>query len=499
MANAILENLTTAAASAVDPQSMSGRVPGLGGVDPLGLREINFRLLDRVFPGVNNVCRHIRPFTVIAWAWRRAGHVHLVGGLQSVEIETLNDFVDRIEVLFAWSQFLRSSVLEKNALNLPGGSFLGPVINSGRYRFGGDDWRAKRNARRLSTSLRAPVNYGPATRTLGWVTPSLEKPGVMIATTAAAPALEAFEALMAQFLEHPAFSKFGDVEVTRAEVELWGEAWAMERPTFEERQMALEGLLGALSGPERAAGVKLMLEASGQAGTSNIDVLRRWMCGRPTELEAPDTLQQASAAWRAAQVRQAFRLAISQLEQGRRSTEELVAAFMVAADDRPDASSAGDWFQWREIEPFGPADAIDGIERAGRETGRSGLAAALLAALRFCIHEAPDKSEQFEPAERLPLARAKAETVAWSEESPSAFLAHILESWVLAQHVYWSVGRGLADARAGGKPILRLRVTMEEGGWALAPGVSAGTMYAATPDRLETVVSLAKECSLISG
>ena len=44
-----------------------------GGVDPVGLRQINFDLLDQVFPGLNNVARHIRPFVVVTWAWRRGG------------------------------------------------------------------------------------------------------------------------------------------------------------------------------------------------------------------------------------------------------------------------------------------------------------------------------------------------------------------------------------------------------------------------------------------
>lgn len=35
---------------------------GLGGVDPLGLRQINFDLMNDVFPGLNNVARYIRPF-----------------------------------------------------------------------------------------------------------------------------------------------------------------------------------------------------------------------------------------------------------------------------------------------------------------------------------------------------------------------------------------------------------------------------------------------------
>jgi len=79
------------------------------------------------------------------------------------------------------------------------------------------------------------------------------------------------------------------------------------------------------------------------------------------------------------------------------------------------------------------------------------------------------------------------------------FLVHVLESWVFGQHVYWSLGRGLADARARDKTILRLKVILEESGWTLAPGVAANQRNApsATPDRLETMISLLREAGAI--
>jgi hypothetical protein len=49
---------------------------------------------------------------------------------------------------------------------------------------------------------------------------------------------------------------------------------------------------------------------------------------------------------------------------------------------------------------------------------------------------------------------------------------HVLESRVLAQHSYWSVGRGLADARARGRILLRLKIILDEGGWAHARRVA---------------------------
>jgi len=44
-------------------------------------------------------------------------------------------------------------------------------------------------------------------------------------------------------------------------------------------------------------------------------------------------------------------------------------------------------------------------------------------------------------------------------------MTHVFDSWIFGQHVYWSVGRGLVDARSQGKTILRLKVVLEEGGW----------------------------------
>src|SRR5205807_2643211 len=50
MAQASLAELTARAAAAAEPGFTQATVPKLGGVDPLGLRQINFDLMDLVFP-----------------------------------------------------------------------------------------------------------------------------------------------------------------------------------------------------------------------------------------------------------------------------------------------------------------------------------------------------------------------------------------------------------------------------------------------------------------
>ena len=67
MAQPSLAELTAVVAGNDGPGFPPATVPNFGGVDALGLRQINFDLMDQVLPGLNNVARHIRPFVAVAW------------------------------------------------------------------------------------------------------------------------------------------------------------------------------------------------------------------------------------------------------------------------------------------------------------------------------------------------------------------------------------------------------------------------------------------------
>ena len=126
-----------------------------------------------------------------------------------------------------------------------------------------------------------------------------------------------------------------------------------------------------------------------------------------------------------------------------------------------------------------------------------GVQSAISTALAYCLDCGDAFEDDSTREERLPLRIARKDYRRLAEGTARDLIGHILESWVLAQNTYWSVGRGLADARAGAKTILRLRIVQEEGGWVTTRGHGGGRPPNATPDRLRTAVSLASEAGLL--
>jgi hypothetical protein len=499
MAQATVAELTTIAAAANEPKLTPPSRVKPGGVDPLGLRQINFDLMDQVFPGLNNVARHIRPFVVVSWAWRRATHLAEAKGLVRIPVDDLQDFVDRIEVVYTWSQLLRDPEVD-----LPGRQVLAALVHSDKWSFGGVSWRKRREDRRYSTAFTAPITYGPGLKSMGWVEPHREYPAILVPTSAVEPALDAFEARLLDRLHHPAFSQFGTVEVTREEARGWGDAWALEEPTQPERITAAELLLGCQAPVARRNGCALMLAAAAHSSTRDVSAIRSTMAGAPSNFAPSAELNGAFEAWRRVQVRQLFRLSLEalfywillEIESGPRSTGALAEAFLARGPNRPERSTAREWLGTATLEGYSPATLIYHIRQALTHPTYENLISTISDGLAFCLAEAPEHGQVLEREDRLPLSRARREAAALAQNTTRAFLHHVLESWVIAQHVYWSIGRGLADARARGKTILRLRIVMEEGGWSLTPGAVAGSPPLPTADRLQTAVSLAEECRL---
>ena len=206
---------------------------------------------------------------------------------------------------------------------------------------------------------------------------------------------------------------------------------------------------------------------------------------------------------RSAQIRQLFRLALEgmffwvrrTLIDGARSTAELVDLFWEDSNS-VETDTTTNWLSAR-ANAGDPVELLEALITSLRGQSSTNLEETIADAIALTLRESIAGLDVSEREDRLPLDRACREAGVWGGRPPKEFIRHILESWVLAQHVYWSVGRGLADARARGKSILRLKIILDEGGWTLTPGASLGSPPEPAGDRLETVLNLAKESALV--
>jgi hypothetical protein len=174
-------------------------------------------------------------------------------------------------------------------------------------------------------------------------------------------------------------------------------------------------------------------------------------------------------------------------------SHRLVANFIKEASDAFRLQKSGS--NITTIKEIGPVELLEELENSLKWD--DAFAPAVARALAFCLMTRIEDGPVLERPDRLPLKGARMEFELRRDARPFEFMKHVLESWIFAQHVYWSIGRGLADARARGKTILRLKVVLEDGGWALAPGVARGSFPVPTADRFGTVLSLVHECGLI--
>lgn len=478
-------------------------------IDPLGLRSTNFEHMARVAEGLNNVARHVRPFSFVAWAWHRALTLTSLLGLDTSGPE-LRAFVARCEVIFLWSLMLADKDVD-----LPGKQPIAKSIGMApgtAYTFSGPAWNAFRDNREGSTALQAAANYGPGLRALGWLMRNASDPqgNAMVPAPSARPAILAFEALIADRLVHPAFNDFGPVTVTMEEALAWAPAWALGNLTVEEQAHAARNINGHDAHPDRRSGLSLLIAAANRRGAPSFAALpdeavadvRNALAGEASDFAPPPESQEVSERWRRLQVRQLFRHSleaflawtIDAITERPRDTAALVAAFIKQADLDPSAP-ASEWLATAAADdPV--SKAVAAINTALKEKGRQSLPAAIARGLAISLAAAQSDPEPFDREDRLPVSRAKSQAISRADEPLRGLIRHAIETWVLAQHVYWAVGRGLQDARQGARSILRLKVVMEEGGWTVIPGTRPMSP-APTGDRVRTAMTLSYESGLM--
>jgi hypothetical protein len=485
-----IHDLVKASAQMQEARFVSELDVQVGGVDSLGLRQTNFDMMDRLLPGLNNVARHIRPFVVMCWArWKVKS---LVDHGASIVEDILNDFVDRIEALYVWSQVLCSG-----EASLPGSSLVDGQIIKGKWVFGGPRWDAYRARHKASTSLSAALNYGPGLRNLGWVRAVEGAGSLTIPTEAALPAVMALDGLLGDLRNHPALSKLGRVDVDANFAAELGAYWSVSGVTRVEREVAAT-LIG--KAPQRVKFFDLLEDSLVPRNEEELDTIAIRRGASDTD-DSSGRLRHLVVIkdWRALQTRQLFRLTlealfywiIGHLDAGPATSDLLAKRYVESVGLESD--HVGDWFfAPRSALYENPVDGLSEMESALESKNLSELACVIQACLRFCFVEPTRPDWVKERADRLPIYRAQQFVQARAKLGVVACVKEVFEHWIFAQHSYWCTGRGLADARAGGKTLLRLRIALEESGWCLLPGATL-VVPAATPDRLETALSLMRQ------
>jgi hypothetical protein len=492
---------------------------------------INQSLAASALPGINNATSRIRVYCFLAWSWWKARNCLLARGGGTVDAKELQALVDRWEVLFVWSNMLGGT-----NDGLPGRLKLGGALpQEHSFAMAGAEWDKLRAARHSGqTNLQAAVTYGPSSKALQWVVP--REHGAFVPTEKVMAAVEAFDAevmsvVPARLLEP------GGVEVSVNEVRAMHKAWNTEAVTSAERDTFREifysrgygGNFGEHTMRARTIEVfrRALMQAGGQCSAADVrKILASWRFPDGQPFEPGVDLQDRALLWPALQARQLQRASLEAMlcwiedfigkAGGVASAEAMAGAADTAAkesEEGADAQSVGSY--------------LDAVAARGGQEGwpascawntstdifnlMHGLSSAVwqgewddiprLALRGIATSEAIASSVRtFKAAQgamnplagtldRLPLSEASRQLRLFEGQSMRSLWMEIILSWVLAQHVRWSVARN-------GDGKQRLRVTLDEGGWTrLRPNARA---VAIMPDRIETALSLGAECGIFA-
>jgi hypothetical protein len=470
-----------------------------GGVDPLGLRQLNFNLMDQVLPGINNVASRLRVYMLLAWAWWKAGELSKSAGKSHESSDRLRAFVDRMEVLFAVSHLLNEDfvgMLGRDTLN-------GRVVRPGGFDFTGPGWEKLRKDRALISSYMAPVAYGPSAKVgLGMSVIAPTEGGLFAPVAEVMPAVLALDAQLQPILGKPAFAELEGCYVSLEEMRSYYSYWSASDLTETEVSVGTARLYDKQNAVPRRQSIDLikhLLEASDRALT--VDEIRRTLASGFVDgqaLHPPENLITRAYVWRALLARQLLRLSLESLlnwvlaECAVPSSVESLGDRLFDALGRPNHSDMAAWLSsddWNSsvADPVtNPVELIEELEEQQQAHNPERAMDGVKAALRIA-QVAPDHDYYKGQVDRLPLQVIVRRLEKMADLPFVEGLQVILSEWVIGQHIYWAVGRSGDDTQ-------RLRLMLDEGGW-LSFYANPGNARA-TPDRLQTVLRLMSDCRL---
>ena len=493
-----------------------------GGVDFLGLRQVNLHLIDLFLPGINNVTFYVRPYALmswIAWAFRE-----MIGDRDVTRSEFIA-FREKVEILFNWSHQLNDS-----GAGMAGNGQVAPHQGEGDISLEFSQW--KRNV-----SWYDAVNYGPSAKIdngLGFI--RQVKSGVFAVTKSGE---KLALALNASLSKSPAYAILFNLDYTATTGSIAGtfyDVWRIDKPSKSESRIFCNSLYDeeAIDQPSpigrRSTSIKLILSALraiNKACTS--DELRRFIARSSypfsSEVKSEDSLAEAHALWRVLQVRQSHRLAfetifgwaeVQILEFGRAHSIEIVEKLLNLIKKKYPDIELNDWIE----------DQLTAINISKGEAptlliaGTENIAIDIFQKMHEISEEVDDRdlsvimaietlllcSEITKEFMADPLTKIHARDggssrisleywmkfVEGNKSLPfQSFISKVIENFILSQHF------GVAAARySDGKQ--RLRLSIEEGGIvSMLNNTTEALIPSVTRDRLDTILSLMHDAGLL--
>lgn len=494
------------------------------GVDFLGLREVNLRLMGHLVPGLNNKTDKIRPFSVMSWAaWAFQREAAKAENIELSDV-LFKRFLEKVEVLFGWGHQLNGE-----GTGLVGNAQVAPAHTT--HEAVPLDF----NAWKRGASWLDPNSYGPSLKDdngLGFLHQRFR--GVYVPTPAGTELAQALDMSLQECQGYNQLTSLTDFRATEETARTLFHGWRVSTPSDAEavafgRALYGGGAIGkdGTMVAARSATIAIILGTLRRCQTPlSEEALRRQLLYSPKPYDAPglspEPLAHAHTLWRVLQVRQAQRLAFEALfgwleDRVVMGVQDVFGIAESLQDALRDVAWAGkDWARkrWSQIDAIANGDLLldkgDTTEDADLllkmaelvraiEKDRNAippLACQLLIDTAYLANQL-----QADPVAAPMVAEGGRDRVSlkyWAGVvsanialSPTALTTMLVENLLLSQHFAVATSRF-----SQGKQ--RLRVTIEESGLcALSPNLRETWRPRPTSDRLSALLGLLCDCGLI--
>lgn len=496
-----------------------------GGVDFLGLRQVNLNLIDSFLPGINNVTFYLRPYSVMCWiVWAFGKKV----GEREVKTSEFIAFKEKVEILFNWSHQLNDS-----GRGMPGNGQEAPHKGEGNLTLQFSHWKRK-------VSWFDAVNYGPSAKIengLGFI--RQVKPGVFTVTKSGEMLALSINERLKTSSNYNLLFDLEHMTSTRSIVLELFKNWKVDEPSNAEAEIFCKLLYdpSLINQPSsigrRSASIKLILSALNTMNKPTCsDELRRFIALRPypfsQELESEDSLIKAQALWSVLQVRQLNRLAfetilgwveVQILELGRAHSLNFVEKILNLIKEKYPKIELNNWIREQVISincnkvensnilisgienvKLNIFEKMDQIIKEVNNKEKDEVVVIALETLILCSEIT--KELMLNPHAKNHVRVGGSSRISleyWMtfvEENKllpiHSFISKVIENLILSQHF------GVAAARySDGKQ--RLRFSIEEGGIvSMLAKTTDALKPSITRDRLDTVLSLMHDAGLLN-